>query len=328
MAKVLVTGASGLLGANIVCHLNRRGYDVRILVRSTSNLSGIQDCKYEKFIGDITNVEELKNAIKGCDYVIHAAALTAQVEATFERFWQVNVRGTENIVKEAKKHNIKRFIYVSTANCFTPGPLDQPGTEESGFMPWLIKSPYAYTKFAAQLTVLNEYRMTGFPSIVVAPTFLIGPRDVKPSSGRMIIYVLGRRVIFYTSGGKSFVDVEKVAEAVVNALERGRLGEVYLLSGVNMSYRHFFQIVAEVEGKKKLYVKVPDVLLTSVAGLLTLLGNILGKKFAFDIVNKRLFTLDNYFSHKKAMAELGYEPTVIREAVRKSIAWFRQNGKA
>ncbi len=326
MSKVLVTGASGLLGANIVCQLSQRGYDIRILVRPTSNLKAIEDCTVEKTTGDITIKSDLERAVKGCDYVIHAAALTAQVDATFDRFWQVNVEATENLVEVARQAGIRRFIYVSTANCFTPGPLENPGTEEGGFMPWLVRSHYAYTKFAAQLTVLNEYRNTGFPALVVAPTFLIGPRDTKPSSGRMILYVHGRRLVFYTRGGKSFADVEKVARAVVNALERGRLGEVYLLAGSNMPYLDFFRIIAEVEGRSKIYVRIPDFFMTAAAGVLTFLGNVLGRKFEFDIMNKRLLSLDNYFCHKKAMQELGYEPTVIREAVGKSIDWFKQNG--
>ncbi len=299
---------------------------MRILVRPTSNLKALDRCDYEMVIGDITNLDDLRQAVKGCDYVIHAAALTAQVDADFDRFWQVNVEATENLIDLAKEYGIKRFVYVSTANCFTPGSIDKPGTEEGGFMPWLVKSHYAYTKFAAQLTVLNEYRSYGFPALVVAPTFLIGPRDTKPSSGRMILYSLRNRVIFYTRGGKSFADVENVAQGVVNALEKGRLGEVYLLAGSNLPYRQFFQVAAEVEGKKKVYIKLPDFLLGTVAGFLTILGNMLGRKFAFDIMNKRLFTLDNYFCYQKAMEELDYKPTVIRDAIRKSIAWFRDNG--
>ncbi len=314
------------MGANIVCQLNQRGYDVRIFVRPTSNLDALKGCEYEKVVGDITQPGDLRKAVQGCDYVIHSAALTAQVDANFDRFWQVNVEATENLVEISRQFDIKRFIYVSTANCFTPGPLDNPGTEQGGFMPWLVRSHYAYTKFAAQLTVLNEYRTSGFPAIVVAPTFLIGPRDVKPSSGRIVLYALGRRVVFYTPGGKSFADVEKVASAIVNALERGRLGETYLLAGANMPYRDFFQIVAEIEGRKKVYIKIPDFILTAVAGTLTFMGNVTGRKFEFDIMNKRLFTLDNYFCYKKAKYELGYEPTVIRDAVRKSIEWFRQEG--
>ncbi len=299
---------------------------MRVLVRPTSDLTALEGCVYEKALGDITNATDVRKAVLGCDYVIHAAALTAQVDASFERFWQVNVEATENLIEASKEQGIKRFIYISTANCFTPGPIDQPGTEDSGFMPWLVKSHYAYTKFAAQLTVLNEYRTSGFPALVVAPTFLIGPRDTKPSSGRLLLYVYGRKLVFYSRGGKSFADVEKVASAVVNALERGRLGEVYLLSGSNMTYRDFYHVVALAEGRKKIYLPMPDFLLTVAAWFMTFLEKVLNRKFEFDIMNKRLFTLDNYFCYKKAMQELGYEPTVIRYAVEKSINWFKKMG--
>ena len=311
------------MGANIVCQLRQNGYDVRILSRATSNLSGIQDCDYEKVTGDITSPEDLQKAVQGCDYVIHAAALTAQARANFDRFWQVNVEATENLIEISRASGVKRFVYVSTANCFTPGPLDKPGTEETGFMQWLIKSHYAYTKFAAQLTVINEYHNSNFPGIVVAPTFLLGPRDTKPSSGKMILYALGKRVIFYTKGGKSFADVEKVAQAVVNALEKGRPGQTYLLAGANTPYREFFKLVAEVEGKRKVFIRIPDFFLSVTAAFLTLLGKITGRKFAFDNMNKRLLTLDNYFSSQKAIDELDYKPTVLREAIKKSIDWFK-----
>ncbi len=321
---VLVTGATGLLGANIVEQLNLRGYNVRILARKSSSFKALQGLDYELIYGDLTQTDSLKQALHGVDYVIHSAALTATANVDFEQFFLVNTKATKDLVDLAKKQGIKRFVYVSTANCFTNGTKQQPGTEEGGFMQWLVSSKYAYTKYLAQEYVLEQAQQ-GFPGLVVAPTFLIGPRDSKPSSGRLLLYAVRNKILFYPPGGKSFIDVRLAAEAVVNALEKGRIGQTYLLAGENLTYKEFFEKVAHVLQQKKLYVPVPKVVLASVAYLMEFL-KVFGVKTLFDRTNQRLLTIDNYFSNQKAQGELGLKPTKIEEAIKAAIEWFEQNG--
>ena len=325
MSKIaLVTGATGLLGANIVEQLNLRGYQVRILARKTSNFKALEGLDYQVVYGDLLDNESLKKAIQGVDYIIHSAALTATANVPFEKFFLVNTKATKDLVDLSRVRGIERFIYVSTANCFTNGTKQNPGNEEGGFMPWLVKSKYAYTKYLAQEYVL-EQAQKGFPALVVAPTFLIGPRDSKPSSGRLLLYAVRNKILFYPPGGKSFVDVRLAAEATVNALKKGQTGQTYLLAGQNLTYREFFDKVAQVLNQKKVLVPVPNFVLASVAYLMEFF-KFFGVKTLFDRTNQRLLTIDNYFSNQKAREHLDLKPTRIEDAIQAAIDWFVKHG--
>ncbi len=326
MERVLVTGANGLFGANIVRELNRRGYAVRAMVRKNSNLLSLKGADYELVRGDITVPGDVQKAVKGCDYVIHTAALTALARADFARFREVNVDAVRTIVAAAKNYGIKRFIYVGTANCFTNGTLENPGDETTGFMPWLRSNPYAMTKFMARRYVIEQAEKHGFPAIVVSPTFLIGPYDAKPSSGTLLLYAVKNRVLFTPAGGKSFTDVQNAAIATVNALTMGRIGEVYLLAGKNMTYRDFFRTVEKITRRHKILVPVSRTIINTAGSLASAAEKLLGRPLAFNATNARLLTLDNYFTGAKAEKELNLPPTDIEKAIEKAIEWFKTNG--
>ncbi len=295
-------------------------------MRPQADLSALGGCNYEIFRGHITDKDDVYNAVKGCDYVIHAAAMTAIHNARFIDFWKVNVEATDNLLEAAKQHEVKRFVYVSTANCFAPGSKDNPGTEANGFLPWLVDSPYAYTKYVAQTTVLNAYKFSRFPSVVVAPAFMLGPRDTKPSSGRLLLYAIKNKVLFYPPGGKSFIDVEKAAAATVNALIHGHLGQAYLLAGENLSYKEFFRLVAEIIHEKKTLLPLPKSLMAMASGTMTIAETLTGRKYNFNRAQQRLLTQENYYSAQKAEKDLGLEKTDLTETVQKAIEWFKYLG--
>ena len=317
--KILVTGATGLLGANIVEELNRQGYAVRVFARKTSKFDALDGLHYEVFFGNLNSQQDIEKALQGCNYVIHAAALTALSKAKFNTFYQINVAATKLLADLSLIAGIERFIYVSTANCFTNGSIDNPGDENTDFMPWLKKSNYAYTKYLAQNYVL-ELVKKGLPAIVVAPTFLIGPRDIKPSSGRLIEYILHNKLAFYPVGGKSFIDVRLAASAIVNALKLGRLGEVYLLAGENLTYRQFYSLVKKIAVLRQIKIGLPRWMLLGIGYLAEIL-KILGVQTAFDSTSARLLTLDNYFSNEKAKKELNLRQTNTKSAIEAYIQW-------
>ncbi len=322
MEKVLVTGANGLLGANVVRALINNGYEVRAFVRPQSNRTGLQNIDIEFFEGELLNKDDVIKAAQGCHYIIHTAALTALSPAGFDEFFKVNVTATRFLINAAKDNNIKRFIYISTANCLTNGSLSNPGTEDSGFMPWLKKSNYAYTKYLAQQEVLREAKENNFPAIVVNPTFLIGPFDSKPSSGKLLLYANNNKILFYPPGGKSFIDAEYAAQAIVNALSLGKNGEIYLLAGENLTYKDFFRQVATVTGKRKILIPVPKPIIILAGGIMSMTGKILQTNFSFNLTNAKLLVLDNYFSADKARTELRLKPTDVKHAIIKALKWF------
>lgn len=320
--RVLVTGANGLLGSNTIEALLLHGYEVVAFVRKNANLVALSGLNCTIFKGDISNSKDIQQALKGCEFVIHSAARTEQFPSKLAAYQSINVDSTQLLVECCKLNSIKRFIYVSTANCFTNGTLLKPGNENSQFMPWLEKSGYAYSKYLAQQFILNEVKTNQFPAIVVAPTFLLGARDSKPSSGQLILHGLKKRIVFYPPGGKSFIDVSLAAQAIVNALAKGRNGECYLLAGENLSYKVFFKLVRKVSQKRQILIGIPRWLITVAGYLFSALENIFPISLPFNHTTQKLLCLPNYFSNHKATKELDLQHTKIDETLHKTILWF------
>jgi len=321
--KVLLTGANGLLGSNMANQLALKGYRVVAMIRKGSDLAALEGIECEIREGNITNAADVEQSIRDCEYVIHCAARTAQT-GDLQKFEQANITATRILISLSQKHTIKRFVFVSTANCFTNGSQSDPGDEDSSFMPWLKKSGYAYSKYLAQEMVLKEYRETGFPAIIVAPAFLVGPRDAKVSSGKLLMHGLKNRVVFYPPGGKSFIDAEFAAEAAVNALTMGQEGECYLLAGENLTYRQFFGMVKNHAPRKIILLPLPRPLLKAIAAIFSLIQHIFKLSLPFNLTNQRLLCLDNYFSNKKAVTELNLKHTSTETAIIKAKSWFER----
>jgi dihydroflavonol-4-reductase len=325
MEKVLVTGANGLLGSNIVRQLSAKGYLVKAMVRKGSDMLSLEGGKFELFEGEITDPGHVSIAVMGCDYVVHAAARTSQFPSNLEAFTKANIDATHNLIEACKEYKVKRFVFVSTANCFTNGSIENPGNESSGFMDWLKGSGYAYSKYLAQMEVLRQAMENAFPAIVVNPTFIIGPYDAKPSSGKLILYACKNYIVFYPPGGKNFVDAEHVAKAISNALKKGKLGESYLLAGKNLTYKDFFCVVKKYTGRRNILIPIPIILLSTMGKLSSLIEHYFPVSLPLNSVNVKLLCLENYFSNNKAKTELKLEETEINNAVSNAIDWFKQN---
>lgn len=324
--RVLVTGANGLLGANIVRELVERKFDVRILVRETSDLSGLHGVAFERMNGNILDPESVDKAVEGCDFVIHSAANTSQWPTAYSLYEPVNVNGTKHVIEAVKQHAVKRFVFVSSANAFGNGTKENPGTELNEFTGFRTGSGYMISKFVAQQFVLSEVERSDLPAIVVNPTFMIGPYDSKPSSGRIILMGMGKKVQVSPPGGKNFIHVHDAAVGTCNALTMGRTGECYLLANENLSYREFFGILNQVTGEKPKSLALPGWLLKGIGAGGTLFEKLLRKPAPLSLVNARQLCLDNYYLGNKAVEVLELPQTPIETAIREAIEWFRENG--
>jgi len=323
--KVLVTGANGLLGAHIVRELVKRKYSVRVLVRKKSDLSALKGLDIEFFYGKMTQKKDVFEAVRNCSFLIHSAAKTSPKPSDVEAFKTPNITSTEHCIEASKKFRLKRLVYVSTANTLGNGTLDNPGNEEQPFMPWLEKSGYAYSKFIAQQMVLNETRNGTLNAVVVNPTFIIGDNDVKPSSGQIFSQILNKPVAFYPPGGKNFVDAEAAAIGAVNAMEKGKQGECYLLAGENMLYKDFYKMTVEIAGQNPVLIPVPRFMLMALGYVGDFSENVLKLPVRLSKVNARMLCEENFYTPEKAMKELDLPFIPAREAAKKAIDWFRAN---
>lgn len=323
--KVLVTGATGLLGSNIAAELLDRGYEVRVLMRKSSNPIALNGLDVEKVYGDIINKEDVLEAAKGCIAVIHSAANTSQWGPELAFHDAVNIQGTQNVLDAVKKWDLERFVHVSTANTFRPGSLEKPGDETGDFSYTVLRTDYIDTKNEAQQIVIDAVKKDGIPAIIVNPTFMIGGRDAKPSSGKMVLYYLRTPVVMCPSGGKNFVPVQDAAAGAVNALDHGRLGECYLLAGANLNYREFFKRIGEVSGRRKPSFNAPPGFLKTIGRTGDIISSMIGRKIPISYANSSLLIIDNYYTAKKAINELNMPQTPIEDAIADAVSWFAAN---
>jgi dihydroflavonol-4-reductase len=324
--KTLVTGANGLLGANLVRELLSRGHIVRALVRKGSDLRSLKGLDIELFYGDLLDEQKVQEAITGCDYVIHSGGKTPDYRSSFEEYARVNVNGTKHVVRAIEKTGIKRMVFVSSCCVFGGGSLEDPGTELSEFTGFKFNSGYINSKYLAQQWVLSEVEKKGLPIVIVNPTILLGPYDCRPSSGEIILRILRQKYQVCPDAGKNFIDARDAAIATCNALTRGIPGESYLLASENLSFGMLFDKINTIFGKQRWNVTISGSLI-KFAGLV---GNavkaITQMEIPLNFSNSRQLSTDSYFSAEKAVRELGLPQRSIDDAIRDAILWFTTNG--
>lgn len=323
----LVTGGTGLIGGHIVRALARAGEKVRLLVRARSNFSALEGVPFEEARGDVRDLESLRAAARGADRVVHAAASLHTDPFADERVRRVNVDGTRNVIAAAEQAGVRRILYVSSIAAVGSGSLERPADEST---PWDLAGRGAYwqTKRAAEELVLEAARRGKLEAVVVNPSYAIGPGDVKPSSGGLLLFIAGGRLVAYPEGGSGFVDARDAAQGAVAALERARSGERFILSSENLTWREFFTICSEAAHVPPPRVPLPRAVALAAARL----GDAGGKLFpkAFALFNSQtiasVYELA-YVSPAKARRELGFSPRPVHEAVADAYAWFRDTGR-
>ncbi len=317
---VLITGANSLLGTHVVLAITGRGYPVRALVRRRGSFSLEPHPGIEVVEGDFTDEGSLPGILTGCGAVIHVAACTGQGLSRYEEYHRVNVEATRKLLAASKRHGVKKFVYVSTANCFGFGSEADPGDETRPACHPFTDSYYARSKQQAQRLALDFSHSGKMQVVVVNPTFMLGPYGSRSGSNRIVLMGCGK-VVFCPPGGKNFVHANDVADGVVRALARGVAGEAYLLCGENLSYTGFFHRMRTVTGSRPLCVTVPRFVLLG-AGLFGNLLRTLGVANNFTLANMRILCVNNYYSGSKATTELGFSARPIEHAIADTLQWF------
>jgi len=324
--KVFVTGASGLLGSNVVRELIAQNFSVRAMVEKGKPYPTIHGLPIEIVEGNILDPYFLKNKMAGYDYVIHSAASTAVYPFRSARQWEINVTGTVNVAEACLANHVKRMVYVGTANSFGAGTLDRPGTETNSYTAFKYGLDYTDSKYEAHRTVLRMVAENDLDAVIVNPTFMIGPYDSGPSSGAMILAVAQRKLPGFSPGRRNYLHVKDAAAGVVAALQKGKAGECYILGCENLTYQEIFEKIANIIGVKPPAIAMPSFAVKAYGWLGTFMGAITGKAPQVSHPLARMACDDFVYSSQKAIRELGLPQTPLNVAIEDAITWFRQNG--
>ena len=324
--KILVTGADGLLGSNLVRELLKRDHTIRAFVQPGRQQKTLDGLTLEKFPGNLLNAEEVTQAATGCDAIIHCAASTSVWPVRSEIVNKVNIEGTKNIIAAVKKNNIQRMIYVGTANSFGFGSKENPGVEGNPYKSETYGLDYMDSKYKGQQLILKEVKENALPAVIVNPTFMLGPYDSNPSSGAMIVALYKGKVPGYTSGGRNYVCVKDAAVAIANALTKGRVGECYILGNQNLSYKEAFGKIASTIGVKPPSIPIPPAFAKLYGGIGSFIGRISGKAPAISYPLSRIACDEHYFSPAKAVRELELPQTPVETGIKECFEWLKENG--
>ncbi len=319
MKRALVTGGDGLLGSHLVRQLLSRGIAVRVLMLPGTTSPTLEGLDIEQWVADLTDRNtSLIDAVHGCDFVFHCAAITALWE-TPERIREVNLEATRRLLDACLVEPVKRFVFVGSASSFAPGSLQSPGDETGDFPKLHQDVPYMNSKHEAMGLVQRYVAERGLNAVIVAPTFLLGEHDWRPSSGELVRQFVRWGLPMVPAGGRSFAYAPDVAAAMVTALDRGKKGEVYLLGGANLTYLDFFGKVARLAGITAPRRTVPAAALQGAGVVGSVVGRLTGNRKGFNRTLARLSVCDAYYSSAKAIEELGYTQTPVEIGIRETL---------
>ncbi|OLE57027.1 MAG: dihydroflavonol 4-reductase [Chloroflexi bacterium 13_1_20CM_2_59_7] len=254
-----VTGATGFVGSHVARVLAEQGADLRLLVRSSSNLKNIRGLKAEQVVGDLRNPVTLEKAMAGCDVVFHVAADYRLWIRDPEQMYRANVEGTRAILQATRKNRVRRVVYTSSVATVGFTSNGRPADENSPVSLDDMIGHYKRSKFLAEQVAMQAAK-TGMDVVVVNPTTPVGEQDIKPTpTGRIIVDFLKKKFPAYVDTGLNLVDVTECAHGHVAALEKGRSGERYILGGQNLTLKQILDKLAEITGLRSPKVRVPYV---------------------------------------------------------------------
>ena len=319
MKKVFITGISGLLGTNLAAELLDQNYSIKAIVRNASKYIGKITSNLELIQMDLSG--DFRDHLKETDIVIHIAAETSTNLIRYADYEKINYEATVRLFEIAKEQRVKQFIFISTANTIGYGSLNHLGTETVKMKKPFSKLHYAKSKLAAEKYLLKNQQ--GIDVKVLNPTFMIGPFDSKPSSGKIILMSLNKKLVFYPPGGKNFVPVKDVVSAILNSFEHGKSGEKYLISGNNLSYKEFFGKLKEITDEKQLLIPIPMPVLMTI-GVFGNLMRQLNVKTSLSSSNMKALCVKNYYSNQKSIHELKITYSSLNFAIKEAVEYFQK----
>lgn len=323
--KVLITGGTGFIGSHLTEMLVKHGHEVRVLAREQSNIIFLENLGVEVILGDITDIDTVDKAIKGCQQVYHLAAKTSRTKSSTRDYYAVNVEGTKKLVHAALRANVERMIYASTVSVY--GIInDSYANEKTQPKPSTF---YGKSKLLSEEVLLSSHQKEGLPVVIARLPFVLGARGL---SWLGMFQALSNRNFRIIGNGKNHFNLLVSVKDIINGLyacanTKNILGQIYILGGKEETkFNDFIQMIAKELKIDHSYSHIPDYPFRILASMSQFAGNIIG----FDLpMSSRydIFLTSKILDISKAQRELNYEPKVsVKEGIQETIAWYQEQG--
>jgi dihydroflavonol-4-reductase len=322
---ILVTGASGFLGAAIANCARAAGYAVRVLVRSSSPRTNIH--RHDQVVvGDLRDRESMTSALRGVRYLVHAAADYRLWAPSPQDILHNNVDGTRTLMEEALAAGVERIVYTSSVATLALRE-GEAADESRPLAADKAIGAYKQSKVMAERLVEDMVERAGLPAVIVNPSTPIGPRDVKPTpTGRIIVEAARGRMPGFVDTGLNLVHVDDAAAGHLAALHRGRIGERYILGGENVHLATMLAEIAQIVGRRPPRLRLPIAAVYPLALGAELWARWSGRQPFATRDGLRMARHRMFFSDAKARRDLGYASRPYREGLADAVTWFRQAG--
>jgi dihydroflavonol-4-reductase len=324
---MLITGAAGFIGSAVARAALHAGYPVRLLVRATSPRRNLEGLDAEIAEGDMRDRAAVGRALAGVRWLLHVAADYRLWARDPDQIGRNNIEGAQTVMGAALAAEVERVVYTSSVATLRVDPSTESSDEEAPLAMHEAIGAYKRSKVEAERLVDCMVAFQGLPAVIVNPSTPVGARDVRPTpTGRIVVEAARGRMPAYVETGLNLVDVEDVAQGHLLALERGQVGERYILGGDNLMLRELLGEIAELSGRRAPRVRLPVAPLVPLAHAAEALARVRGKEPFLTVDGLAMSRNRMFFSSDKARRELGYRPGPHRAGVASALEWFGRAG--
>ncbi|MGI4982003.1 MAG: hopanoid-associated sugar epimerase [Janthinobacterium lividum] len=325
--KILVTGASGFVGAAVARLAQQAGFDVRVMHRSTSPRGNFEGRGYELVEADMRDAQAMERALTGVRYLFHVAADYRLWAPDPQEIVRTNVDGTRTVMEAALRCGVEKIVYTSSVATLRVHGATAPVGENARLDEEEAIGAYKRSKVAAERLVELMIVHQNLPAVIVHPSTPIGPGDIKPTpTGRLIVQAANGKMPAYVDTGLNFVHVDDVANGHLLALQEGPIGEHFILGGDDVPLGELLGSVAAIVGRKPPRIELPRWPLYPLAMVAEAAAKVTKREPFVTVDGLNMSKYKMFFSSARAKSELGYTARPYREALVDAIEWFRRAG--